>query len=228
MKAAVGRLAHDFNNSLVPILGFVTLLRDETREGTAAVEYLNSIENSARLAEKKIETIFMATRPQRRHHPRVTDFSALVSEEFKALQGRLAANIVPSLEVCPCTLTLDPEQWRAVVQHLFQNAALALPMGGAIDVRLIERTLSPAEQEEFGLGGAGVMQLTVRDDGVGMSPEVCQRACEPFFSTRNKGHGQGLGLTIVHGVTRFQGGEVLLESSPGNGTTVTLLLPKPV
>jgi CheY-like chemotaxis protein/anti-sigma regulatory factor (Ser/Thr protein kinase) len=107
----------------------------------------------------------------------------------------------------------DPEQLEQVVMNLVLNARDAMPLGG--ELRLSTRNLAPDRVE-----------LCVQDNGVGMEPETAERAFEPFFSTKQQHHGSGLGLSAVQGIVRQSGGSVSLHSSPNQGTSVTVVLPR--
>jgi two-component system, cell cycle sensor histidine kinase and response regulator CckA len=97
------------------------------------------------------------------------------------------------------------------------NARDAMPAGGELHIGL--------SNVEHGPGGEQAVRLTVRDTGTGMTPEVVERAFEPFYSTKPKGAGTGLGLATVYGIVTQAGGTVEIHSAPGTGTTVEVLLP---
>jgi two-component system NtrC family sensor kinase len=101
-----------------------------------------------------------------------------------------------------------------VLLSLLSNAAEAVPAGrpGRIELRCERR--------------AGGIRLTISDDGVGMSPEVLERAFEPFFTTKPAGQGNGLGLPISRGIVEVHGGTLWLESTPALGTVAVLVLPE--
>jgi hypothetical protein len=108
----------------------------------------------------------------------------------------------------------DPTQIEQVIVNLVVNARDAMPAGGTLHIGLTD----------VDADGPAV-KLTVRDTGEGMAPEVVERAFEPFYSTKPKGEGTGLGLATVYGIVTQTGGSIEIDSAPGMGTTVEVLLP---
>jgi CheY-like chemotaxis protein len=113
---------------------------------------------------------------------------------------------------------MDPAQVQQILLNLAINARDAMPDGGTIVVRT--RNV-PSSSKEV----PGFVELTVRDDGCGMSPEILAQVFEPFFTTKAADHGNGLGLTTVHSIVRESGGSIHIKSEPSSGTSVTVLLP---
>lgn len=227
LKALVGQLAHDFKNLLVPQFGYVTLLKEEAADNAALAAYAEKLENSARRTEEFLEAILLAVRPQRRFAPKTADLTALIGQSIQSWQTSLppSSAIQVRVELEPCTLTVDEKHWRTVLHHLLSNARFALPAGGTVSVALRARALTREQAATLGLSGTQAFEFVVRDDGIGMTEDLANRACEPFFTTRPKGHAAGLGLTVAHSVTHLHGGQLLLESAPDAGTTVTIWLP---
>jgi CheY-like chemotaxis protein len=111
----------------------------------------------------------------------------------------------------------DPSQIEQVLVNLAVNARDAMPSGGELHIGLAN--------VDHGPGGGRAVRLTVRDTGKGMAPDVVERAFEPFYSTKPKGAGTGLGLATVYGIVTQAGGTVEIHSDPGAGTTIEVLLP---
>jgi CheY-like chemotaxis protein len=105
------------------------------------------------------------------------------------------------------------------------NARFALATGGTLEVKLRAEELSSEKLQELGLVDPNVIRIEFHDSGFGMSGEITERAFEPFFTTRTQTKAAGLGLTIVHSVTKWHCGQVVLESSEDQGTTVTIWVP---
>jgi CheY-like chemotaxis protein len=116
----------------------------------------------------------------------------------------------------------DPTQLEMAVLNLAINARDAMPDGGDLTISLSPRTLLNDPE----LGSGDYVELAVSDTGAGMPPEVAARAVDPFFTTKGVGKGTGLGLSQVYGIARQAGGTVRIETSPGAGTTVRVLLPR--
>jgi CheY-like chemotaxis protein len=118
----------------------------------------------------------------------------------------------------------DPVAFEQVVLNLCTNARDAMPVGGVLEVTLDRRRVAPDPAHTWRIPGEHVA-LIVQDSGIGMSPEAQARVFEPFYTTKSAGQGTGLGMAMVYGLARQQGGFVELESQVGRGTTVTVYLP---
>jgi CheY-like chemotaxis protein len=116
----------------------------------------------------------------------------------------------------------DPTQLEVAVLNLAINARDAMPDGGVLSFS--SRPVRVAGEPDLEPGD--YLELTIADTGVGMPPEVLERAFEPFFTTKEVGKGTGLGLSMVYGMARQSGGAARIESTPGKGTTVKLLFRK--
>jgi signal transduction histidine kinase len=143
------------------------------------------------------------------------DLADVVVRTLAEARGRLPSRLALEAELAPgLHVRARPEVLEQVLQSLIANAAEAVPQGraGRIDVRAERR--------------AGGIRLTVTDDGVGMPPEVLERAFEPFFTTKAASLGSGLGLPVSRGIVEVHGGALWLESAPEHGTTAVLVLPE--
>ncbi|HSA03486.1 MAG TPA: ATP-binding protein, partial [Candidatus Paceibacterota bacterium] len=227
LKLLAGQLAHDFNNFIAPILGYASLIKEEVVPNSQAMQYAMALDNSARKSERILENVLLAARPQRRFRPQTIDLSALLEKETQSWLGQLpgSAQIDLQIRLSACQLTADPTQWQNVFHQLLSNSRFALATGGRLDIALERLSLSAERAEALGLNSVDVCKMAFADHGLGMSPAVLDRAFDPFYSTRSKSLGVGLGLTIVHSVTRLHEGQVLLESQENEGTTVTIYLP---
>lgn len=227
LKAFAGKLAHDFRNALVPQLGYVALIKEQVGEESAVMPFALKLETASRKLESYLDAILLAVRPERRFTPKPCDFSDLVARGIDAWFKRLPADASIRVEsnLAPSTLVGDEALWTNVVEQLLKNAQFGLAAGGTLEVLLRIRSLIQEQAAGLSLDGADLVQLTIRDNGFGMTEDVLRRACEPFFTTRPKGQAAGLGLTIAHSVARLHGGQLVLESEPDAGTTVTIWLP---
>jgi two-component system cell cycle sensor histidine kinase/response regulator CckA len=227
LKSLVGRLAHDFNNSLVPLVGYITLLREELKQGGPGNQYLVKLENSVRKTEELVDTILQATHPERQFSPRRIDLTALMQRLLEGWMKALpsATLILVETDLAPCTLWLDEAQWTKVIQHLLRNAQAALAEGGTLKISLRSRLLNARQAADLGTSDVNVVELIFEDTGCGMSDEVLRQACEPFFSTSSQSSTAGLGLTMVHSVVRLHGGQMVVESADDRGTRVAIWLP---
>jgi two-component system cell cycle sensor histidine kinase/response regulator CckA len=135
--------------------------------------------------------------------------------------------VVTDLDPDLWPVRVDPGQLEQVLLNLAANARDAMPDGGTVRLRTGKRVLTPPEvrsQPEMLPGEYA--SLSVTDTGVGMTDEVQSRIFEPFFTTKPPGAGTGLGLAMCYGIAKQADGHIMVESAPGQGTTMTLLLPK--
>jgi CheY-like chemotaxis protein len=220
-------LAHDFNNFLAPLLGYVTLIKEEAPPGSLVSQYASTMESAARKTERIIDKVTTATHPQKYLRRDQADFAGLVRQELEQWQRDLpaTARITVQARIEPCLLAVDAGAWRRALQELLANARFALATGGALAVSLAPRRLPMERAAELGVPVPDVFELVFCDDGFGMSAATARRAFEPFFSTRPKTQATGLGLALVHTVVQSHLGQVELQSAPDQGTTVRIWLP---
>jgi PAS domain S-box-containing protein len=223
-----GGIAHDFNNILTSVMGYMALAAE--RPAAAADPKLQShlaqAEQSAHRARDLIQQMLAFSRG-RRGEPRPVGLRALVTESTRMLRATLPATVELVARVAGNPVAeVDPVQAHQLLLNLCINARDAMDEAGRIvvsaeQVRLTEMTCSSCRHTFSG----SFAQLSVSDSGAGIGPEVMERMFEPFFSTKDIGHGTGMGLSIVHGVVHEHGGHVLVESRRGVGTTFRVLLP---
>lgn len=221
-----GGLAHDFNNLLTVITGNLEMLETRMKEAEDR-EILNEAQEAAELGAKLANRLLAFGRRQPLN-PKPIDLSALVGGMTDLLRRSLGESIkVETLlsPKLPSALT-DPGQIENVLLNLAINARDAMPGGG----KLIIETKDTRIDQDYAAAYAAVepghyVMLTVTDTGTGMSPEVRQRAFEPFYTTKGPGAGSGLGLSMVYGFVKQSGGHVQLYSEEGLGTTVRIYLP---
>jgi len=156
--------------------------------------------------------------------PRVLDLNALLGDAEalvrRSVGERVTLSIRPGADLPP--VSCDPGQLEQLLVSLATNAGAAMPDGGRLVVDTARFSL---DETQTGLPPGDYVRLRVGDSGTGMTPEVAERAFEPFFTTRARGEGSGMGLATVHGIATQAGGTVSISSEPGLGTTVTVLLP---
>ena len=228
---AVGRLAgglaHDFNNLLTAITGYAELARDALEPDDPARDDIEEISAVSERAAALIKQIMAFSRRQMLL-PRRLDLNAVVLEMEKML-GRLVGEhielaIVPAPDLA--TVMADPGQLEQVIVNLVVNSRDALPGGGRIEIETSNAAVGPAggpAGSELGPGRS--VRLQVRDNGCGMDSETRARIFEPFFSTKPREEGTGLGLATVYGIVTQSGGAIAVESKVGRGTAVTIHLP---
>ncbi|MFN8018289.1 MAG: PAS domain S-box protein [Acidimicrobiales bacterium] len=216
-----GGIAHDFNNLLGVILNYATLAQRGVDDPVVSDD-LDQIRAAAeRAADLTRQLLAFARRDAARPEP--LDLRELVDQFSRMLervigeQTRLVVGVEQGIIV-----HADRHQLEQVLLNLCLNARDAMPGGGTVT---ITSGAAQVADGRLGLPSRPYAALLVTDEGEGMAPDVLDRAFEPFFTTKAQGDGTGLGLSTVYGIVRQNGGAVQLHSSPGEGTTVEVLLP---
>src|ERR1019366_1810307 len=225
---ALGRLAggvaHDFNNLLTVISGYGQLALESL--GNTSTErltvYMQEILNSARRASGMTGQLLAFSRRQT-VQPKVLNLGDLLRNIERLLQRMIGEHVDLTVRSGqePCLIRADAHQMEQVLMNLAVNARDAMPLGGTLE---IECALLPEPLERPGVAPLSVL-LEVRDTGVGMDEAVKAQMFEPFFTSKDKGKGTGLGLSTVYGVVSQAGGEIDVESKPGEGSRFRIYLP---
>ena len=221
LGSLAGGIAHDFNNTLAIILGNAELELADRLFSDAPQRRLETIIRASRQARDLVRQILTFSRaktakgqmlaPARVVH-RVLDLIASTLPGTVCLERRVTDEL-PSIRA-------EEGQLHQILINLVGNARQALPENrGTITVELSRAEAGALEEVE------AAIRLTVRDDGAGMPPEVLERIFDPYFTTRARSEGTGLGLSTVYGIVKANGGSVAVESEPARGTTLTILWP---
>ncbi len=220
-----GGVAHDFNNVLQIIGGNLQLLKligDLNDAGLARVDMaLTGVERGAKLSSHLLA--FARRQPLQAV---VIDPGHLLREMDDMMRRVLGprARVVTEIEHRLGSTLVDPNQLNNVLLNLAINARDAMAGGGTLTIRAAnvdpERGLPPS------LAAGRYVLIEIADTGQGMPPEVLERAFEPFFTTKPTGQGTGLGLSMAYGFVKQSGGEIVLHSEVGQGTSVRIYLPR--
>ena len=228
LSVLAGGIAHDFNNLLVGIMGNLDLARYSDALPRDTVLHLSAAMQAAeRAAELCRQLLAFSGRGPSRFE--TVDVNTRIRRISHLLIGSLPRHAALVLDLAEEALpvNLDPGQFTQLLVNLLTNAAEATRGESRIRLRTGWRDGVAAPAGEVLIAGAPAagrfVAITVEDDGEGMDPALLARLCEPFFST--KGTGRGLGLAAVQGIVRNHGGALVLRSTPGTGTAVTVLLP---
>jgi len=224
---AIGQLtagvAHDFNNLLQGVIGNLELLQDECRDA-AAQELIESV---LRIADHGavLTRHLLSYSGQQVMQPRSLDLQKFFSEFRSAVSRTLDPRIALSIAVAPDTLPVfaDPTYLHTALLNLAINARDAMPMGGTLCIEAANASSSSTPWDGDACAD-DLVDIRVSDTGTGMCSDVLAKACEPFFSTKGL-NGTGLGLPMVYGFAKQSGGDMAIESEPGQGTRVKLWLP---
>jgi signal transduction histidine kinase len=209
-----GGIAHDLNNTLVPIVALSKSVARRLPEGSRDRASLELIMQAADRARDLASRILTFSRKEQVQHTLV-NLEQVVRQGIKLLRSLVPTTMDLTAELAPVPPILaDPGQCYQILVNLVSNASRAIgTASGAITVRL--------EHD----AGANRAVLSVRDDGCGMDDATRRRIFEPFFTTRKVGEGTGLGLSVVHGIVTGHGGSIDVTSAPGEGTTFFIRFP---
>jgi PAS domain S-box-containing protein len=217
MGILAGGIAHDFNNLLVAMLGNADLALLDLAADNPAAASVRRIRTAA-LRASDLANQMLAYSGKGRFTAARIDLSQLVEEMLHLLEAAIGKSAVIRQDFAPDLPEVDgdPAQLRQVVMNLITNAADALPEGGG---EIVLRTGRAAPGQD----GAERVLLEVADTGCGMDAETQARMFDPFFTT--KFTGRGLGMAAVLGIVRGHEGAIEIDSAPGRGTRITVLLP---
>lgn len=227
-----GGIAHDFNNILGIILSNAELINAEIKTGhpaqneiTESAEEILLATTRARDLVRQILTFSRRTESQRT----VIKAQPVAEECVKFLRSTIPAMVTITSRIDPaCSpIVCDPTQLHQIVMNLCTNAWHALPeKNGRLEIQVeeVDGSKVPNDRDEKEKAPSYVC-ISIRDNGHGMSASVQARVFEPFFTTKSPGEGTGLGLSVVHGIVKSNGGVIKLDSTPGKGTRFDVFFP---
>jgi signal transduction histidine kinase len=222
-----GHLAHDFNNLITVMRGCLDLLQDEETDAAERVAILETLRTTADRANELTRDL-LDLRGQSRVEARDLDLGPFVEGLRDTLQQLVGSEI--ELEIAavdgPAVVRIDPKRLELAILNLAANARDAMPAGGRLVIGIDVTDGTGSFRVGVDPWRAGSVTVSVRDTGHGMTEESRAHAFEPYFSTKERGRGTGLGLASVHGTVVDGRGEIAIESAPGAGTTVRIRLPR--
>jgi PAS domain S-box-containing protein len=228
-----GGLAHDFNNILTSVIGYVTMAQERPAAATDPVlaRQLGQARLAADRAREHVAQLLAFSRP-RRGERRLLEPAQVARDVLQLLRPNLPTSIaVEALEAAPADapvppVVADPVQFEQVLLNLCINARDAIGDHGTIRLRIGHATAAGhCASCGAGLEGQHWVGFEVEDDGRGMTQEVFDRMFEPFFTTKEVGRGTGMGLAMVHGIVHDHDGHLQVRSAPGQGASFRVLLP---
>ncbi len=223
-----GGIAHDFNNILGAVIGFTELARMDIAEGSQAQADLDQVIKAALRAKDLVSQILSFSRKGTETLAPV-NILPVIKEALKMLRASLPTTIEigKKLKVTEAVVHSDPTQIHQILINLCTNAAQAMDKsGGLLEVTLSETDLAGEILRKYpNLTPGPYLEISVRDTGEGISPEIIEHIFEPYFTTKEKGLGTGLGLSVVHGIVKQHGGLIQVESEPGKGSLFRVFLP---
>jgi PAS domain S-box-containing protein len=226
--ALAGGIAHDFNNILSAIIGYMELamLNAGTRSGFDELREALKASNRAKDLIKQI-LAFSRQTDEVRMPVRV---GTVAKEAAKFLRATIPATIEIKTRIDEKSgaVLANSVELHQIIMNLCTNAVHAIgEKGGALEVEVQNAEIDFAHKNDsIGLDAGRYIRVSVRDTGMGMSPEIMKRIFDPYFTTKEKGVGTGLGLAVVHGIVKKSGGAIEVESMVGRGSAFHVYLPR--
>ncbi|HEV7265311.1 MAG TPA: PAS domain S-box protein [Falsiroseomonas sp.] len=223
-----GGIAHDFNNMLQGVTGGLDMARHRIGEGRTeeALRYLDAVKEAAERAAGLTRRLLSFARRQPLE-PKPVDADALTAGLADLIRRTMGPAITVDMRLRDGagSVLCDTNELESALLNLCINARDAMPEGGRLEIGTEAVNLCAADIQDGDAEPGRYLVVSVADSGTGIPPHVLERVFDPFFTTKPQGQGTGLGLSQVWGFVRQSGGLVRIESMPGQGTTVRLLLP---
>ena len=220
-----GGLAHDFNNLLTVIIGTLVILQEHPPDAAEVNEFVAPALQSARRGAELIKRLLSFSR-QQALEPVTVDIVRLIGDMSTLIRRSLPDSIAvtTNLPAAAIDCMIDPAQLDSALFNFVMNARDAMPEGGRLAISVRRADLA-SEAALFAVPAGPYALIEIGDSGCGMDAATLARAYEPFFTTKRFGMGSGLGLSMAYGLVKQSGGGIVLQSQPGQGTMVRLVLP---
>ncbi len=223
-----GGIAHDFNNILFPVIGFSQMIMHDLAEDSPIREQLQSVLDGAERAKNLVQQILTFSR-ETEQNTQPLKLQLIIKEALKLARASLPSTIKIINKIPKETgmVMADPTQIHQVIMNLITNALHAMEEnGGELTIELKETELIEKNLPDPQMLPGPYVCLEVKDTGCGMGQETLKRIYEPYFTTKGKNKGTGLGLAVVHGIVKNLHGEIIAQSAPGKGTSFSVYLPR--
>ncbi len=223
-----GGIAHDFNNILTSIINSTELAVGDVDEDSVTEKDLKRVLKAARRGGRVVKQILAFSRPSTEGF-RPTDVGAVVVETLGLMEASMPGNIEVRSDIEPDLphVHADPTQIHQIAMNLCTNAfhALRESGGGTIAAQVERAILEDEDADLLGIEPGNYVRMTFRDDGPGIPAEIVDKIFDPFFSTKDKTEGTGLGLAVVHGIVRSHKGGLTVQPRTGGGTEFEIYMP---
>jgi len=224
-----GGIAHDFNNILTPILGYTDMALEELPAESNLRFDLEQINNAAHRGKDLVQQVLTFSREVDFENKPI-QLQPIVTEALNLIK----ASFPPGVEISQQydqkigSVLANPTHIHQIMMNLCTNASHAMmKTGGVLKVRLDAAKIDQKMADKIpNLKKGEYIRLTISDTGHGMDLKTKERIFEPFFTRKEVGSGSGLGLSVVHGIVNNYGGAIVVDSTPGKGTTFMIYLPK--
>jgi PAS domain S-box-containing protein len=223
--ALAGGIAHDFNNILFPILGHTEMLLSDVRKDSPMHASLNKIYSGGMRAAALVKQILTFSR-QGASKVKKIEMQSIVKEALNLIRSTIPTSIMIKQEIQkdPIMIKADPTQIHQVMMNLATNAYQAMEeTGGELIVTLKQLEISGIIDPDMKPGEFAC--LTIADTGLGIESDTIKKIFDPFFTTKEPGKGTGMGLSVVHGIVKSNGGFIQVNSNPGKGSVFQVYFP---
>ncbi len=224
-----GGIAHEFNNILTSIIGYSSFLKNLFEKGSKERGYVDKIQKASQGAAKLTSKLLGFAR-KGKYFEKLIDPNIVIKEVYEIINKTISKKINIELNLLSQKrfILADYDQIFQSIMNLVINANDAMEKGGKLVLstylkKYFRDTIDP--DDGFIIRKGDYYAISVQDDGVGMDSALKKKIFEPFFTTKSEGKGTGLGMPMVYGVAKSHNGYLLVESEPGVGTTMTMLIP---
>jgi len=224
-----GGIAHDFNNILMSIIGYAELSIFELSEDSKPREYITEVLDAAKRARDLVSQILSFSRQEKRH-VRPVNIIEIINDVLRLIQSTIPSTIEvhQQFDIEREIVLADPTEIYQIFMNLCTNAAHAMMRnGGVLSVDLKEAVLDKFFVASHpGAHPGKYLKVTISDTGEGISSHDIKNIFDPYFTTKARGEGTGLGLSVAHGIIQEMGGYIQVYSEISKGTTFIVFLPK--
>jgi PAS domain S-box-containing protein len=223
-----GGIAHDFNNILAIIIGYAEMAKESALPGTNQEKDLENVLVGTGRAKSLVQQILAFSR-QSQVEPTIIKIQPLIKEGLKMLRSSVPTTISITEDIDPQSgaIFAVPTHIHQILMNLGTNAYHAMEAGGGVLSVTLKRTFIGVDDKEILLlvNSGEYVELTVSDTGTGIGPDVIGNIFDPYFTTKEIGKGTGMGLAIIYGIVRDNGGTITVKSRIGKGTTFCVYFP---
>ncbi len=222
-----GGIAHDFNNILFPIVGMSELMMEDLSPDSVEYENAREIYKAGTRAKELVNQILSFSR-QAEHEMMPVRFQKVLNEVLKLCRSTIPANIemIQEIQQDCGSIWANATQLHQIGMNLITNAYHAIQdRNGKIVINLKEIVIETDDKDIVSIGPGDYALLSVTDNGTGIPDEIKSKIFDPYFTTKEKGKGTGLGLAVVYGIVKESGGDITVYSEVGFGTTFNVYLP---
>lgn len=222
-----GGIAHNFNNILYAIQGYVQMARSDVDSSTISYQNLGKVLEAVDRGQELVQGILCFSRRDHYHLEQIC-LKEVLESTIKLLRSTLPASVelIVNIDIRPSMLEGNRTQLQQVFINIIRNAADSLGEKGRIIVQAaVESDAEGLKLLRPGLPYSAYFVVTITDNGSGMSEDTLRHLFEPFFTTKDVGKGTGLGLATARSIVRDHRGEVVVQSAPNKGSTFIVLLP---